>query len=44
MATWQAAMFQATDLMESMQAKQAKRATHYAPLHSTAPIMTKSSN
>lgn len=44
MATWQAAMFQATDLMESMQAKQAKRATHYAPLHSTAPIMTKSSD
>lgn len=40
MATWQAGMFQATDLMESMQAKQAKRATDYAPLHSTAPIMT----
>lgn len=43
MATWQAGMFQATDLMESMQAKQAKRATDYAPLHSTAPIMTQHS-
>ena len=44
MATWQAGMFQATDLMESMHAKQAKRTTNYAPLHNTAPIMTKSFN
>lgn len=44
MATWQAGMFQATDLMESIQAKQAKRATNYAPLHLQAPIMTGSSN
>lgn len=44
MATWQAGMFQAADLMESMQAKQAKRATNYAPLHTQTPIMTKNSN
>lgn len=44
MATWQAGMFQATDLMESMHAKQAKRATNYAPLHNTTPIMTKNTN
>lgn len=44
MATWQAGMFQATDLMESVQAKQAKRASAYAPLHPQTPIMTKHSN
>jgi len=44
MATWQAGMFQATDLMESVQAKQAKRASNYAPLHPQTPIMTKNSN
>lgn len=44
MATWQAGMFQATDLMESMQAKQTKRLTNYAALHNTAPIMTKNTN
>lgn len=44
MATWQAGMFQAADLMESIQAKQTKRATHYAALHAQTPIMTKSSN
>lgn len=44
MATWQAGMFQATDLMESVQAKQAKRASNYAPLYPQTPIMTKNSN
>jgi enoyl-CoA hydratase len=44
MATWQAGMFQAADLMESIQAKQAKRASNYAPLHDQAPIMTKPSH
>lgn len=44
MATWQAGMFQVTDLMESVQAKQAKRASNYAPLHPQTPIMTKNSN
>lgn len=44
MATWQAGMFQAADLMESMHAKQAKRSTAYAPLHSTAAVMTKNTH
>lgn len=44
MATWQAGMFQATDLMESMHAKQAKRSTDYAPLHSTFAVMTKNTH
>ncbi|MFZ1343505.1 crotonase/enoyl-CoA hydratase family protein [Thiothrix eikelboomii] len=44
MATWQAGMFQAADLMESIQAKQAKRATQYAALHQQTPIMTKSTD
>lgn len=44
MATWQAGMFQATDLMESVQAKQAKRASTYAPLYPQTPIMTKNSD
>lgn len=44
MATWQAGMFQATDLMESMHAKQAKRSTDYAPLHSTVAVMTKNTH
>lgn len=44
MATWQAGMFQAADLMESIQAKQAKRATQYAALHPQTPIMTKSTD
>lgn len=43
MATWQAGMFQATDLMESVQAKQAKRPPAYTALHSQAPIMTQPS-
>lgn len=44
MATWQAGMFQAADLLESIQAKQAKRASNYAPLHDQTPIMTKPIN
>lgn len=41
MATWQAGMFQPTDLQESLAAKQQKRATAYAPLLPQEATLTK---